>query len=208
MKVAKDAFLFFIPVVIITVLLFFLNSFYGWIGVVLACYILFFFRDPCRKTPKGEGIIVSAADGKIVGIDQVIDNEFMDGKAWRVSIFLSIFNVHINYAPIAGKILYTKYTKGKFHSATSDKSSLSNENKIVGICDMQGTRVMVRIIAGLIARRIVSYREQGAQLTQGEKIGLIRFGSRVEVFMPLSTEIKVKVGDKVRGKSTVLGVIS
>ncbi|MEW6535940.1 MAG: phosphatidylserine decarboxylase family protein [Candidatus Auribacterota bacterium] len=205
MRIDKDAFVFFIPVMIVSAVLCFFYIPVAIVGLVLAGYILFFFREPHRVPPTGEKVILSAADGKVVGIDQVIENDFFEEKVTRISIFLSIFDVHINYSPIAGKVLKTQHTKGKFHAANANKSALLNENNIIGVCNEAGGRIMVKQIAGLIARRIVCRCAPGDKMFAGQQIGLIRFGSRVEVYVPLSTKISVKVGDRVKGRLTVLG---
>lgn len=204
---AKDVFPYLIPVVIITICLFFVNRAFGVAGLILCAYLLYFFRDPQRTLPEGKGIIVSPADGTIVGIDTVTENDFFTQKVYRISIFLSIFNVHINYAPVGGEIVYTSYQKGKFLPANLDKSSLLNENNTLGILKDKGVRIMVRQIAGIIARRIVCTCAQGDTINQGDKIGMIKFGSRVELYIPASSEIRIKEGDHVKGKISVLGVL-
>lgn len=175
----------------------------GWTAGLLAAFTLYFFRDPEREIPQGEGLLVSPADGTVVGVDEVEKAPFLDGPAKRVSIFLSIFNVHINRAPIAGKVAYRHYNPGKFLPANCDKCSLDNEQNAIGIED-GGYRVLVRQIAGIIARRILCWVNPGDTVTRGERFGLIRFGSRTELLMPVSAVILVKPGDKVKGGETVI----
>ncbi|MDX9702852.1 MAG: phosphatidylserine decarboxylase family protein [Candidatus Auribacterota bacterium] len=204
--IAKEVLPFIIPAAVVTIICFFIHRYFGIAGLVICAYILYFFRDPYRTTPQGEGLIVSPADGKVIGVDQVIDNEIFGERVWRISIFLNIFNVHVNYAPIEGNIIYIKYRQGSFFPANSEKSAIANESNSIGIESNKERTVIVKQIAGLIARRIVCYCKLNDSLEIGQKIGLIRFGSRVEVYMPLSTTLKIKKGDSVKGKITVLGV--
>jgi len=205
--VAKEVMPYIVPSVLVTALFFLLNIWCGIIGLVVCLYLLYFFRDPERVMPECETAILSPADGKVVGVDYVIENDFFNEKVCRISIFLSIFNVHINYAPIAGKVLYNKYCKGEFLPANSPKSALVNENNSIGLCDGNGLKVLVRQIAGLIARRVVCKIKPGDFIKKGEKFGMIKFSSRVEVYLPLNTKIKVKKGDIVKGKISILGEI-
>ncbi len=167
-------------------------------------FTLYFFRDPERKIPEGDCLIVSPADGKIVGIDSVEHVPFLDGPAKRVSIFLSIFDVHINRSPIKGKIAYRHYTPGEFLAAFEPKASINNEQNAVGIEDPDGYRVLVKQIAGLIARRILCWKNPGELVAAGERFGLIRFGSRTEIYLPLTAQIEVRLGQRVQGGASVI----
>jgi len=163
---------------------------------VLAAFCMYFFRDPERIIPDGP-VAVSPADGKVVGI-------LADGTApARISIFLNIFDVHVNRAPIAGKIQNVEYTKGQFLVASREVASSLNERNTVTI-EGEGTRVGFSQIAGLIARRIVFYKKQGDRVEKGERVGLIKFGSRVDVFLGPEWEITVKTGEHVSGGSSIL----
>jgi phosphatidylserine decarboxylase len=162
--------------------------------VVLALWCIYFFRDPERTGKRGEEIVVSPADGKVVQIVQVDEPAFVQGRALRISIFMNVFNVHVNRYPVSGKVAYVHYNAGKFFNAATDKASLENEQMSVGIESGHG-RVLVRQIAGLIARRIVSYAKVGVHAEQGMRMGIIRFGSRVDVFVPPSSRVRVRVGD-------------
>jgi phosphatidylserine decarboxylase len=162
--------------------------------VVLALWCIYFFRDPERTGARGEEIVVSPADGKVVQITTVDEPAFVHGRAVRISIFMNVFNVHVNRYPISGKVAYVHYNAGKFFNAASDKASLENEQMSVGIESGHG-RILVRQIAGLIARRIVNYAKVGVEAEQGMRMGIIRFGSRVDVFVPPSSRVRVKVGD-------------
>lgn len=173
---------------------------------LLLLFIIFFFRDPDRVTPEGEGLIISAADGKVVLIKEVSFPELSDEKLIQVSVFLSVFNVHVNRIPVSGVVDEIKYYPGKFLAAWNDKASLENEQTLISI-DTGTKKIYFKQIAGLIARRIVWKLESGQSVSAGERFGLIRFGSRVDILLPLNSEIRVKIGDKVKGGETVIGVI-
>ncbi len=178
-----------------------------WLGRIFylaTAFTLYFFRDPERQIPEGDCLIVSPADGKVVGIDSVEHVPFLDGPAKRVSIFLSVFDVHINRSPIKGKIAYRHYSPGEFLAAFEPKASVKNEQNAVGIEDAEGYRVLVKQIAGLIARRILCWKNPGDQVGAGERFGLIRFGSRTEIYMPLDARIEVRLGQRVQGGSSVI----
>lgn len=170
---------------------------------VLALWVAYFFRDPERSGERGARLVIAPADGKIVMVTDVDEPAFLHGRATRVSIFMSVFNVHVNRYPVDGVVLYVHYNKGKFLNAAAEKSSLENEQMSVGI-ESGPHRVLVRQIAGLLARRIVNYSREGEQVTQGERMGIIRFGSRVDVFLPTAASIRAKVGDLTAAGSTVI----
>ncbi len=181
-----------------------------WLGAVVASlglFTVFFFRDPERVIPVGDGLVVSPADGKVVQVIPATADGPLGSGATQVSIFLSIFDVHVNRAPVAGRIEAVSYNKGDFLPAFNDKASLRNEQNCVTISGAAG-RVAFKQIAGLIARRIVFRKRQGDEVGRGERVGLIKFGSRVDVFLPAGTQLRVKVGDRVSGGSDVLGVLS
>jgi phosphatidylserine decarboxylase len=181
------------------------------LSVILFLFALFtayFFRDPERIVPYDDTALLAPADGTIIDIREVEEPLYLKDKVKRVSIFMSPFNVHINRTPITGVIDFVHYHQGKFLSAFKEKASLDNESILIGIKDSKGgQKLAVKLIAGLIARRIVFNKKEGDALRQGDRIGMIRFGSRAELFCPLSTEIRVKNGDKVNGGLTVMGVI-
>ncbi|MDZ7291356.1 MAG: phosphatidylserine decarboxylase family protein [candidate division KSB1 bacterium] len=163
---------------------------------VFTALCIFFFRDPERQKPQGKDIIVSPADGTVIGIDEVDENQFMNGRARRVSIFMSVWNVHVNRAPMEGVVKYLRYQPGRFHVASLPKASLENEQVIIGIESPWG-RILVKQIAGILARRVVCHLREGQHVARGERFGIIKFGSRLEVFVPLSVEIKIRPGEKV-----------
>jgi phosphatidylserine decarboxylase len=170
---------------------------------LIAIWVAYFFRDPERSGERGEKLVVAPADGKIVMVKEVDEPAFMGGKALQISIFMNVFNVHVNRYPIDGTVEYVHYNPGKFLNAAADKASLENEQSSVGI---KGARhkVMMRQIAGLIARRIVTYSKVGDKAVQGERMGLIRFGSRVDVFVPVGSKPLVKLGQLTTAGVTVI----
>jgi phosphatidylserine decarboxylase len=174
---------------------------------VLALWVVYFFRDPERTGQRGERLVVSPADGRIVQITDVEEPDFVHGRALRISIFMNVFNVHVNRYPVSGKVTYVHYNAGKFLNAARDKASLENEQMSVGIETGHG-RVLVRQIAGLIARRIVNYAAVGDQADQGTRMGIIRFGSRVDVFVPPSSKVRARVGDFPIAGVTVLAELA
>lgn len=175
----------------------------GGVLLALGLFTAFFFRDPERAVPQGAGLLVSPADGRIVQLIPAPDGHALGPGATQISIFLSIFDVHINRAPIAGTVEKVEYHPGEFLPAFDDKASLRNEQNAVTL--RQGeTRVVFKQIAGLIARRIVFRRKVDDQVERGERVGLIKFGSRVDVFLPAGFAVKVKVGDRVSGGISVL----
>jgi len=178
-----------------------------WLAAVvlllLALWVAYFFRDPERTGERGSSLVVSPADGKLIMITEVDEPNFVRGRAIRLSIFMNVFNVHVNRYPVDGAITYVHYNEGKFLNAAVEKSSLENEQMSVGI-DTGRHRILVRQIAGLIARRIVTYSKQGDTARQGERMGIIRFGSRVDVFIPTNSRVRAKLGDITSAGVTVL----
>jgi phosphatidylserine decarboxylase len=181
-----------------------------WLAAVLltviALWVAYFFRDPERSGQRGDALVISPADGRIVMITDVDEPSFIHGKATRISIFMNIFNVHVNRYPISGTVRYVHYNPGKFINAAADKASLDNEQMSVGL-ETRGVRVLVRQIAGAIARRIVTYSKEGDAAQQGERFGIIRFGSRVDVFVPTNSTVRVKVGEKTAAGTTLLALL-
>jgi phosphatidylserine decarboxylase len=171
--------------------------------LLLALWVAYFFRDPERTGERGGSLVVSPADGKLIMITEVDEPNFVRGRAIRLSIFMNVFNVHVNRYPVDGAVTYVHYNKGKFLNAAAEKSSLENEQMSVGI-ESGKHRILVRQIAGLIARRIVTYSKMGDTARQGERMGIIRFGSRVDVFIPTNSRVRAKLGDITTAGVTVL----
>jgi phosphatidylserine decarboxylase len=170
---------------------------------VIALWVAYFFRDPERTGQRGADIIVAPADGKLIMITEVDEPSFVGGRAQRLSIFMNVFNVHVNRYPVDGVVKYVHYNKGKFLNAAAEKSSLENEQSSVGI-EAGHNRILVRQIAGLVARRIVTYSQLGQAVKQGERMGIIRFGSRVDVFIPMDARLEVPLGTLTTAGTTVL----
>ena len=171
----------------------------------LLTLVIRFFRVPIwRKTTMEDDAVLSPADGVVAANEVVMEDEYFHDQRRQVSIFMSVYNVHINFFPFNGEVTYYKYHPGKFLLAFNPKSSADNEHNTIILKDTKGREVLVRQIAGFVARRIVCELEPGDEAVAGEELGMIRFGSRVDVFLPLDAEIKVKIGDKTVGKETVL----
>jgi phosphatidylserine decarboxylase len=213
--VLRDAYAFIIPLSLLGLLCLLL----GWwafptlyvvaiIFFLLALFVAFFFRDPERQTPTDEKIVVSPADGLVVVV-RPIDTKEGDAESsggTLVSIFLSIFDVHVNRSPLAGRIIGAEYRPGKFLVATKQKASLENEQNIVTV-ENRYVRIVFKQIAGLIARRIVFWKKSGDEVRLGERIGLIKFGSRVDVILPPQVKVMVKKGDRVKGGLSIIGMV-
>ncbi len=167
--------------------------------------VIYFFRDPERTIPPGADEIVSPADGKVVLIKDVKEDLFLQSDAVQISIFLSVFNVHVNRIPFSGAVKYFQYMKGAFLAAFDHEASVKNEQTIIGIQTPKG-KILFKQIAGLLARRIIFSNKVDDQVVKGERCGIIKFGSRVDVIVPKNVEIKVKVGDKVAGGESVIGL--
>lgn len=175
------------------------------LGLVATLFICAFFRDPDRAIPNGEGVLVSPADGKVVAIDTLKDSVHYEGACRRIGIFMNIFNVHVNRTPQEGAVTAVAYQPGRFMSADKAKASTDNEHNALTVKTESGREICFVQIAGLVARRIICHVQPGDRLSRGQRIGLICFGSRVDVYLPMDTEIQVKVGDKVRAGTSTIG---
>ncbi|NNG17265.1 MAG: phosphatidylserine decarboxylase family protein [Gemmatimonadales bacterium] len=172
-----------------------------WLPVLV--WVAAFFRDPDRTGPRGHELVLAPADGKVVSVREIEEPTFHAGTTSRISIFMNVFNVHVNRYPSSGEIALRDYHAGTFLNAASEKASLDNEQATVGLMTPNG-RVLVRQIAGLVARRIVTDHSVGTVVEQGQRMGIIRFGSRVDVFLPTRTRVLVKVGDRTKAGITVV----
>lgn len=173
------------------------------LGILLVIFTLNFFRDPVRTTPSGDNIVVSPADGKVIIIKEVEENHFIGGKATQISVFMSPLNVHVNRIPVSGEVTFLKYHEGKYIAAFEDKASEVNERSEIGIDSPIG-KVLFTQVAGFVARRIVYELKVGQKVGIGEKFGMIKFGSRVDVWVGEGFEVSVKVGDNVKSGETIL----
>ncbi len=184
----------------------------GWTIVtillgILTFFVIWFFRNPEREIPAGEGVVVAPADGRIIEIKEVAEERILKNQSLKISIFMNVFNVHVNRIPYSGKIVDILYNKGKFVSANKEKASLENEQNAVLLETPEGKKILFVQIAGLIARRIACWVEKGDLVERGQRFGLIRFGSRVDIYLPLGVKLQVSVGDKTKGGVTILGVL-
>ncbi len=186
----------------------------GVVGVVLLAlsipfyiFVLRFFRVPNRPVNQNPNAVLSPCDGKVVVIEEVEETEFFNTRCLQVSIFMSVWNVHINWYPIAGNVLYQKYHPGEFLLAWEPKSSTLNERTTVVVEHSTGTKVLFRQIAGYLARRIICYAKRGDKADQGQEMGFIKFGSRVDLFLPLDSTIKVQLNQKVVGRQTEIAIL-
>lgn len=175
------------------------------ISIVLFFFVVNFFRSPRREGYLHDNAVIAPADGKIVVVEETEEPEVIKGKCMQVSIFMNVFNVHINWYPVSGIVQFFKHHSGRFMSAYLPKAATENERTTVSIAHDSGKIIVVRQIAGAVARRIVCYAEENNKAVQGQQMGFIKFGSRVDIYLPLGTRIDVKVGQTVRGKQTILG---
>jgi phosphatidylserine decarboxylase len=204
--IAKEGLPFLIPAALFTILL----GVTGWklltfLGIFITLFVAFFFRDPKRKIPSLENIILSPADGRIIQVGECEEERFLKKKVLKVSIFMSLFDVHINRAPASGKVLERKYFPGRFLMANVEKSSLLNEQNALILETDDRLKILLVQIAGFVARRIVCYATAGDNMRRGDIFGLIRFGSRVDLFLPTDVNPIVRVGQHVKGGESIIG---
>ena len=204
--IAKEGLPFFLPMVLITVIL----GIMGWkvwmsLGILLSLFIAYFFRNPRREIPDLQNIVLSPADGRVVYVGECKEDRFLKEKALKVSIFMSLFDVHLNRAPVSAKVLERNYLPGRFLAANVEKSSLLNEQNAVLLETEDRSKILLVQIAGFVARRIVCYAKAGDSLGKGEIFGLIRFGSRVDLYLPPEVKPIVRVGQHVKGGESIIG---
>jgi phosphatidylserine decarboxylase len=207
--IVQEGIPFIIPLGAATLIVFFAG--FPWVTVLiflLTLFVVWFFRNPERTIPDHPLQLISPADGKVIRIEEVTSEERSGRSFLKISIFMNVFNVHVNRIPYSGEVFTIRYTPGKFLSANLDKASMLNERNTVMIRTDDGREIMTVQIAGLIARRIVCWLKEGVKVKKGERFGLIRFGSRVEVFLPLGSTLLVKIGDKVRAGETPIGELT
>jgi phosphatidylserine decarboxylase len=203
--VVKEGYIFIGILALVTVIVALtVDPYWSIIPGVLCLFVAFFFRNPERDVPEDEVLIMSPADGTVMGVCEVYEDQFLEAVGIKVTIFLSVFDVHVNRSPIAGEIKFQQYTCGRFRPAYKESAGCENERHTIGL-ENDRMRVLVTQIAGLIARRIVSWVTLGSTLERGQRYGLIKFGSCTELVVPKNVEIFVRKGDKVRGGETVIG---
>lgn len=207
-KLAPEGYPYIVFFSILTIISFFITG--GiWIALlpfILTLFMLYFFRDPERVAPEGDNIFVSPADGKVILIKNVLEDQYLKSDAIEVSIFMSPLNVHVNRAPCDGVVESVVHTPGKFLSAFKHEASLHNEN-IAMLLNTNHGNILVRQVAGFVARRAVCRVKPGDSLKKGERYGIIKFSSRLDIYLPKNTEIKVKLGDRVKAGESILGLI-
>lgn len=176
------------------------------VWVLFSIFTLYFFRDPNPHVPVGTNLVLSPAHGKVDAIDKITEPQFMGGECQRISVFLSVFDVHVQNSPVSGTITFMKYSLGQFLNALKAESAVHNENVLMGFetSEPAGQKVGVRLIAGVIARRIVPFVQQGENVARGDRISLIQFGSRADIYLPLNANVRVQLGDRVVGGQTII----
>ncbi len=173
-------------------------------ALVVFALVVRFFRVPKRMSVMDKDLVIASCDGKVVQVRKVVEDEYLKTECYQISVFMSVLNVHVNYYPVGGKILYSKHHQGAYIVASYPKASVLNERTSIAVETADGVKVLFRQIAGYIARRIVCYAEVGQQAIQCSQVGFIKFGSRMDLFIPVTSEVKVKVGDKVRACETII----
>ena len=207
MVIVKDGYPIILAAVVLTLIVYyFFGLVIAIIPAVLVLFFMYFFRNPSRSMPYDPNILYSPADGTVMAVEDIFDDEYLNEPATKVTVFLSVFNVHVNRSPIDGEVKYQRYTCGQFVPAYKKSASFENERHAIGI-DNGKMRILVTQVAGLLARRIVSWVTVGHQMKQGECYGMIKFGSSTELVVPKNVEITVKKGDSVVGGVTVMGRI-
>ena len=199
---------FIIPLAAVSLVLWSLG-FLVWAALVtlLTLFVIFFFRDPERVIPLGEKAVLSPADGKVVQVEPCVEEQFLKGPAIKVSVFMSLFDVHVNRNPLTGRIINSAYARGKFLRADLNQASAANEQNALLVETSEGGRLLVVQIAGLIARRIVCWVKRGDAVERGRRFGLIRFGSRLDIYLPENTALQVQLGQKALAGQTILGYL-
>ncbi len=203
----KEGYKFILLFALVTIFLLLISDTLGLIGIVLTLWCIFFFRDPDRTIPVEGGVLVSPADGVVTRVEYGVDapdEAEIDGKVNKISIFLNVFNVHVNRVPISGKITKVEYSKGKFLSANLDEASIKNERSLAVLETQKGDKIAFAQVAGLVARRIVSDLKEGQIVKTGDRYGIIRFGSRADIYLPESYKIKTLVGQTMIGGETII----
>ncbi|MFA5903211.1 MAG: phosphatidylserine decarboxylase family protein [Desulfobacula sp.] len=206
LPVAQPGLIFIFIAILFTGMLFYFDwMVFAWISFSLTLFICWFFRDPDRDLPEGETAFISPADGKVIVVERQSGCEYLTGPCTKVSIFMNVFNVHVNRVPFDGVVQKIRYSPGKFINASFDKASSHNERNALVVKTLDGKDYAVVQIAGLIARRIVNCVKEGEKIKKGDRYGMIRFGSRLDLYLPYDFEIAVHVGKKTMAGSTIIG---
>ena len=207
--VSREGYPFILFAALVTLVLAILGyDLFALSGLVLTSFVLYFFRDPERISPDEEDVVVAPADGKVILIEKIFDDRFVKDHVYKISIFMSIFNVHVNRIPFPGQVTDIIYSQGNFYAANTEKGALENEYCGVVISTAAKKKMAAVQIAGLVARRIVCWAEKGDEVERGMRFGLIRFGSRVDLYVPQNLQLEVTVGQKVSAGETILGYLA
>jgi len=206
--VAKEGYPFIIFSAFVTITAALLEyEFFAVFLLFLTGFVFYFFRDPERVVPDGEDVVVSPADGKVILVEKMFDDRFVNEHVYKVSIFMSIFDVHVNRLPFSGEVEKIQYKAGSFYAANTDQGGLSNEHCALILSTPKNFHYAVVQVAGLVARRIVCWVEKGDTVVRGSRFGLIRFGSRVDIYLPQQMQLEVRSGQRVRAGETIIGYI-
>jgi len=205
--ISRDGWLYLAVLAVITALAYLIWPWLAIVPGILFLFVLYFFRNPERVVPEDDLVLVSPADGVVMDVERVYEEKFLHGESIRIRIFLSVFNVHVNRAPLRGEVVYRDYRAGKMLPAFKSHASEINEKNYIGIQN-EHVRVLVTQVTGFIARRIVCWVETGDELGKGERFGLIKFGSCTELFLPPDVEVTVNAGEKVRGGKSIVGRVN
>jgi len=204
--VAKEGMIFILPLGVLSLILWiFRLPLLAGFCTFLTLFVIYFFRDPERGVPPGDKAILSPADGKVIQVQPCVEERFLQGPAIKISVFMSLFNVHVNRSPLSGRVVDSSYAPGKFLRADLDRASSANEQNALLVETAEGARLLVVQIAGLIARRIVCWVKKGDSVVRGQRFGLIRFGSRLDIYLPQNIQLQVRVGQKALAGQTILG---
>ncbi|MGE5253395.1 MAG: phosphatidylserine decarboxylase family protein [Planctomycetaceae bacterium] len=206
--IAKEGMIFILPLGVLSLFLWIVHlPLLAGFSTLLTLFVIYFFRDPERGVPPGDKAILSPADGKVIQVQPCVEERFLRGPAIKVSVFMSLFNVHVNRNPLSGRVVDSSYSPGRFLRADLDRASLANEQNALLVETAGGARLLVVQIAGLIARRIVCWVKKGDSLVRGQRFGLIRFGSRLDIYLPRDTQLQARVGQSAIAGQTILGYL-
>jgi phosphatidylserine decarboxylase len=203
--IARPGYRFIVMGLIVSLLGLWTGKLFIFLGLLLTVFFIYFFRDPDRLVPAQAGLIISPADGQVISLERVREEHFLKQPAQKLSIFMNIFDVHVNRAPVAGQVQGMLYQSGRYLAANRPEAPDQNEQLAVHLKSINGADVVMVQIAGLLARRIISYVQEGDRLDRGERVGLICFGSRVDLYFPEDCQVQVRIGQKVKAGSSILG---
>jgi len=206
--VAKEGMIFILPLGVLSLILWiFRLPVLAGLCTFFTLFVIYFFRDPERSVPPGDKALLSPADGKVVQVEPCVEERFLQGAAIKISVFMSLFNVHVNRNPLSGRIVDSAYFPGTFLRADLDRASDANEQNALLVETAEGARLLVVQIAGVIARRIVCWVKKGDSVVRGQRFGLIRFGSRLDIYLPQNIQLQVRLGQRAVGGQTILGYL-